>query len=297
MYKYSGVFGICFFAVSGCTSIVGGPKNSLEPDRDFSKIIIDETLDASRLKGLVQSGNISEAERNAVVQARLAEIDVLYFDYEARIFSELRQGNFAASFAQIAIGGAGSLASTEVSQNLSALSSVLAGSKAAFDKDILLDQTMQAYITQMRANRAAVKARILTNISNDHPGYTLQAAISDLEDYQSAGTLGAAVSALTQAAGDQEKIANVELDGAENVVFRQISAKVTPIGRNLATWLNQGTSATDKKARLAQVSSCYTPLPGPKPPSLVQFLPVSGNFPEIEAQVISCLKKNFGVTI
>ncbi|MEO1748652.1 MAG: hypothetical protein AAFR27_08555, partial [Pseudomonadota bacterium] len=79
----------------------------------------------------------------------------------------------------------------------------MSGSQAAYQRDVLLDQTLQATISQMRADRSTVKARIVGRYDANQLEYTLQMALSDLADYERAGTLSSALSSISGTASEQ----------------------------------------------------------------------------------------------
>ena len=203
--------------LAACSSVQQDPGGTITPDRDsLEELVIEQTLDPQNLVNLADSWRLTKARRNAIIQARLAEIDILYYRNERDISREVRSGNFGFSLAKIFVGGIGSQAAEATAQSLNALSAVLEGAKSAYDRDILLEQSMEAFVSQMRANRAAVKARIVSRYNDESTAYTLQMALSDLTAYQQAGTLDAALSGITEIANKNEKEAQEELRSTED---------------------------------------------------------------------------------
>jgi hypothetical protein len=299
LVKFSGyLFALMF--LSACASSVGAPRTSINPNRDFATIIINNTLDATELANLVRAGSIGEQKRNEIVQARMAEIDVLYFEYENKVSNEIRQGNFAVTFAEIVVGGVGSLSSGGVSQNLSALSSAISGTKAAFDKDLLLDQSIQAFVSQMRANRAAVKTLIVERLRSGPAEYTLQLALSDLAEYQQAGTLASALAGITQSAQIEENKATDALRSEEHKsIFRSNPVNASARAIRLRDWIRSGTSPQEKADRSRMATLCYDKVG--KPQGYVDigfepFLKTSNSYPKLEVRVVDCLEVEQGVT-
>ena len=272
-------------------------------------MVIDETLSKRNLTGtekspidLADPASFSKSRRNAIIQARLAEIDVLYYRYESGLSREVRQGNFGFSLAKIVVGGVGSQVSEATSRGLSALGAALEGTKAAYDKDVLLDQSLQAFIAQMRANRSAVKARIVSRYSAEPVNYTLQMALSDLADYEQAGTLSSALAGLTQSAQTQQQINDTELRSTENRVIRTSRpAAFTPRVRKLLVWIESGTSPDEIKARQDNATACYneadkSSMPNPNLNTTL-FFGTSQKYKEVEDQVFKCLVEKFNYSI
>lgn len=153
-------------ALSACDAgFTGTPRASINPDLDFNGLIITSTLNEARLAALAQQPFVDAITRNTIIEARMAEIDVLYYEYENNITSEIRRGNFLTSLGGILVGAAGAQASGRAGQNLSALSGVISGGSAAYQKEVSLDQSVQAFISQMRASRNTLKEQVLGKLS------------------------------------------------------------------------------------------------------------------------------------
>lgn len=246
---------------------------------------------------LSQPGVLGVQDRNAIIQARLSEIDILYYRYENRITNEIRTNNYGANVVQMALGGAGALTTGDVSRTLSAVSAFATGVKVSYDRDLLLDQSMQAFIAQMRANRASIKSKIVSRMSADAGSYTLQAAVSDLAEYQQAGTLAAGLSGITQSAQVQEQFASSELKTVENrVIFRREPASPSKIAVRIRDWIRGGASEAERVLRNKQAKQCFEA--AEKPDDLTEFAPFlirSEKYPKTEKAVVACLSTKFNV--
>ena len=300
MSKFSWV---CILVLAGCASSQGTPERTINPDRaSLESMVIEQTLSSGNLTGAANPASFSKSRRNAIIQARLAEIDVLYYRYESGLSREVRQGNFGFSLAKIVVGGVGSQVSEATSRGLSALGAALEGTKAAYDKDVLLDQSLQAFIAQMRANRSAVKERIVDRYDVDPTDYTLQMALSDLADYEQAGTLSSALAGLTQSAQKQQEINDSALRSTEDRVIRTSRpAAFTPRVRKLLVWIESGTSPDEIKARQDNATSCYneadkSSMPNPNLNTTL-FFGTSQKYKEVEDQVFKCLVEKFNYSI
>jgi hypothetical protein len=97
-------------------------------------------------------------------------------------------------------------------------------------KDIYYTKTIPAIITQMEANRSAVKLTIFLGLKQPDADYPLIRAESDLIELSDAGSLNAAVSKITQAATTQKTQAQDE------IVNRMTMSKTANSSR-LRAWL------------------------------------------------------------
>ncbi len=294
---------VASFVLASCATTSDQSPRSLSDTRDFESLIVNGTLDSISPTEIQYPESLSETRRNSIIQARLAEIDVIYYRYESAISRDVRQGNFGFSLAEILVGGAGAVASKGTSQGLSAASAALAGTRSAYNKDILLDQSLQAFITQMRANRATVKSKILERLESSVTDYTLQAALSDLAQYEQAGTLGSALAGITEAAQSNERAAAGVLATTEERVF-QVDTRRTPQvfgvhGRSLADYLANGTFPTTREERFALLTQCYNGIAGNGAVSLGEFIPVADDpaNASLAQAVKNCMSTTFQINI
>lgn len=203
----------------------GAPPMSLregsEQRRDPLAIAVAETLTEDAIRNAVRTNDV--ATRNQVVYARLAELDRLYFEYERSIGTEARTAGLGAALAAVGIGVGGTLTTAATASRLfSAGSSLIAGAQTAFSEQVLADRTLQALVSQMRANRDRIKARIILSLRRNITEYPLLAGLMDLELYRHAGTIQGALTALSETAAAEEQTRRRELNTTEERV-RNIS--------------------------------------------------------------------------
>lgn len=291
---------ISLTAITGCATIEQ-PTSSIDPKRDFNARVVNTTLNSLQDAEIVNPGSITTTRRNSIIQARLAELDILYNEYERQLSNDIRSGNFGFSLAQLLVGTAGTLSGASASQNLSAASAVLAGSQAAYDRDILLDQTLQAAVSQMRANRNNIKTRILQRFSSSTTEYTLQMALSDLTAYEQAGSLSSALASISEAAADQRQVSEATLEVAENelVVVRSVKTQNFRVhGRGLAQYLTSGSFPVEQTERFSLLNDCYTrSVATSSSTTLGEFIPTADSNPTEVAEVISCMKSRYQIHI
>ena len=145
-------------------------------------------------------------QRNLIVQTRLYEIDLRYQEFERNLLLESRNVDFVAQIGELGVDIAGSFVGGNASQILSAISAGITGSQAAFNERMLFDRTIQALVSQMRADRATLKRDIILRLNQSITRYPVMQALTDVADYRAAGTLlGAVIGLAARAADEAEK--------------------------------------------------------------------------------------------
>lgn len=302
MIKYVSVAAIGLSLLGGCDAgLQGGPKESINPDRDFNEIIINGTLNKERLEFLARLPVVDAATRNAIVEARMAEIDVLYFEYETNISAEIRRGNFATSLAGIVIGAVGGQASGAAAANYAALGGVLSGASAAYQKEVLLDQSVQAFVSQMRANRNTKKTEILGKLAQAGTVYTLQSALSDLAAYHQAGTLASAVAGITEKAQQEEQDSKNTLQSKEISVrsdrAQTVSAPAPKSAslNSITSYVAGGGTDAEQRTRNTQANTCFDEAEvANKPPTFTDYILAGDSYLELGTAITACLNTRFG---
>lgn len=253
------------FALAGCEATIRG-EPAAEFDRakpeaaeSFEEVIVNAALDPARLRTLVTAG-ATEAERNRVIYARMAEIDALYATYERELTKELRESGFVGALAELAVDTAGALTGRQASQILSAISAGLTGAQTAVEKELLIDRTVQAFISHMRAGRSAVKRRILLKLIAPASAYPLEAAVSDLSAYRQAGTLTGALVGVAAAASEVEATRRADLNAAESAVIRGRFGE-TEDAAVLLTYIGTEDGVRTADERLLRLQSLFEGLP------------------------------------
>jgi hypothetical protein len=160
----------------------------------------------------VLSNAISNPDRrNAFVAAKMFIIDRNYNLYESKLGKENEFANLATSIASLGVSTAGATIPVgQTTKILAAVATGITGSKAAFDRDVLLTQTIQVVQTQMRADRALAAQTIRTRMSCSIGEYPLFLAMSDLESYRQAGTLEYALTSLAKLSAKAESDATAK---------------------------------------------------------------------------------------
>ena len=195
---------------------VGDRKEQTVGDRKEQTVGDRKEQTVSIIKGC-KKNNKSEEERmnirNAFIEMRLAVIDVRFQDWIRELAGEDAYFSIGVDYAEIGIGGIGTLATGGVSQVLSAISTGLASAQSSYSATALHDQTIVALAAQMHANREDIaKNRIFKRWHFDTMKYPLWVARQDLEAYQFAGSLPGAIAAtLSDAQSKAEQVKRDDL--------------------------------------------------------------------------------------
>ncbi|ABE41312.1 hypothetical protein [Rhodopseudomonas pseudopalustris] len=170
-------------ALTGCVFVTDGPKRlyPVDVEAEMVRQAIGR-LDLSRLAN-------SAADRNAFIAARMYAIDMQYTAYESALTRERQNVGFGAAAATLGLTTASGLLAPVATKNiLTGAAGFITGTRAAYDNDVLLAQSVQWIQSQMRAKRGEIYGRIVSGMQLSTSEYPLAAALSDLEAYYRAGT-------------------------------------------------------------------------------------------------------------
>lgn len=227
-------------AVTGCASFKGYPER-LPPE-----------------PALVEQGSavailncVDETCRNTKVAARMYGIDVNFSQFEEKLFQQMREAGFSTDVLTLGVTSAGAASGGAAASVLSAIGAGITGSRAAFEKEVLGDKTLPAIHSSMRANRAHVRARILTGLSKPLKDYPPGVALTDLEDYYASGTVLSALIGITERAATAAHEAEQQLVNITG--FASTDAANFLYGYAVA----DGLSDAEKRDRLNRIAAQY----------------------------------------
>ena len=169
--------------------------------------------------------------RNEIIAQRMYAIDVQYTQYETALTREVQEVGFGALTTAGALGTASTLFTPVVTKSiLSALSTAVLATKGHYDSEILLAQTIRTIQKQMRASRNLISAGITAKMPQSVADYPLLIAMSDVEDYYSAGTLTTGVIDTSTTVGIRENETRII---KEDVTQAPAAARATVLQRAL----------------------------------------------------------------
>lgn len=186
----------------GCASMQGGPDHAAG---DASSAAVIDADYAAAISEYTVAG-VSESRRAAVregyVTRRAARIDRAYSSFRQDLYAQRTQSAIGLDVATMTLTAiAAAVGDSGVKTGAAALAGGLVGGKASIDKNLYFDRTLPALLTQMDSGRLDVRARLLAGLLLPTSGYSLMQADADLSDYQAAGTVAGAITAMTDQAG------------------------------------------------------------------------------------------------
>lgn len=195
------------FAVGGCSTFRGAPKPLLEQKIADSTAFVDAEAELRTLATTVDMN-----QRNAAMLKLMALADVRYMHFRNDIVNDRKGTRSAANGLLLMTDIAATLTkSVGVKDNYIALSALISGGENIYDKEYLLDRTINALVAQMDANRKARQVEIYRRMDDPITRYPSQAAFADTLEYYYAGTLNGALMGVQQSAAEQERRSDAEL--------------------------------------------------------------------------------------
>lgn len=203
---------VALFSVSGCARdpipFLNGPSPYLTGPRNYMSEAeenhILEEQDLSRVSS-VETSIRDEPARNKFVTAKMFIIDRNYNLYETNLAKENEFANFFGSLSSLGVStAAATIPAGQTTKVLAAVVTGITGAKTAFDRDVLLTQTIQTVQSQMRTDRANQAKVLISRMACELDRYPLYMALTDLEAYRQAGTFESALSGLAKATAKAE---------------------------------------------------------------------------------------------
>lgn len=194
--------------VTGCATVIGGHPEPILDDQE-QLAALAPVMSASAATNCVSKP--SEICRNQVVGARMQAADLRFAAFERAMFSQDRQLGFGTSVASSILSAGATATTGDVARTLSALTSVLLGTKTAYDKELLAERTAVAIHTAMRARRAQVGLRLRKGLVKSHADYPVVVALADVNEYIEAGSVLGALVGITESVGQEARKTQDEL--------------------------------------------------------------------------------------
>lgn len=181
--------------LSGCLPSTRAPER-LYPvayEMDLMRSSQDELI--RRYYELFYSSPIqAKTIRNEIIAQRMYAVDVQYTIYETALTREGQEVGFGALTTAEGLSTAATLVTPAATKSiLSAAATGVLAVKGHYESEILLAQTMRTIQKQMRASRNVIATNISTRMNLSVADYPLTVAMSDVEEYFSAGTVTSGV--------------------------------------------------------------------------------------------------------
>lgn len=151
--------------------------------------------------------------RNAIINELILIVNHNYHAYEGGMIAGKARNNFYTGALRTSLETAGALITVaDTTKVLSGLAAFTGTIHESSDKEFFFDNTIDALIIQMRADRAKALFRLLEGRDADYASYSIETAIGDITDYYRAGTLASAIVSISKSASAEETTAIERLD-------------------------------------------------------------------------------------
>lgn len=210
--------------VTGCSTMAGYPDQSGDPKAELQTL---QSYWAPR-KLAEYAATPSRALRDEIVNGRLRATDLQFGLWQRALVTDTMKLSTGGDITSLAVTTAATITSSIHAKTiLSAIATALTGAKAAINKDVFYDKTVPVLLAQMIAMRKQVLVRLRTGLSQEITDYSLNRALTDVDDYYAAGTITAALAGITEAAGKSsgdaakalETIATYGMDAEGNELY------------------------------------------------------------------------------
>jgi hypothetical protein len=197
-----------------CTKIETGCTQVGEP-RVGSWLEHINTCQVTQTQTQIQLIRQCEVLRNAIIGELILIADHNYHAYEGGMIAGRAKNNFYTGALRTSLETAGALITVaNTTRVLSGLAAFTGTIHESSDKEFFFDNTIDALIIQMRADRATALAQLLNGRKAGYGDYSIEMAIGDITNYYRAGTLASAIVSISKSASAAEAIANEEVKQA-----------------------------------------------------------------------------------
>lgn len=201
------LFFLCGVAIllAGCASFAGRPEpvtpaqETIQVVRKYPRaeaIKIFFLSDNSAREGLTR-----RQWRDMIVDVYIHAADARYHSFLSQLSQQTKGVNLGHDLLILGLSGGASVAGKSTANALSAAVAGLAGSRTAISKELYFEKTLPALIAGMETARSKQKNAIYSRLrTEDVDSYTLGAALSDIDGYESAASLDGGIAQVTAAA-------------------------------------------------------------------------------------------------
>lgn len=221
-------------AAAACAPLTGYPDSAIDPQtelnslQDYLKPEVISNYNASNND--VRGGLTRQAYRDQIVYARMRSTDIQYTEFKKALVKDNSVFDIGSDWLVLGLNALGATTGGAATKSaLHAASGGIIGARGAVDKDLFYQKTLPALIAQMDAGRATVRVTIETGLQDGPEKYPLSKAIVDLGNYETAGSIPAAISAIVTDAGakaDKAAQSFTLLRGEEFIPGRQKTAGI-----------------------------------------------------------------------
>jgi hypothetical protein len=197
-------------AVCGCSTIRGTPERY----QATQAIVAAIDLTPGDIASLVTA--TTRDERNALQNKTLAVIDLQFHEFVRNLSADRSDSSTAVAGTTLGASTAGAFVeSVKAKTNYALFGAGVVGAFGIVDKNYFYEKTVPALVAAMGAARASILVRIRNGQAEALTSYDGVAALQDIEDYFSAGTVLSAIAEITARADSDKKDALTEIRSLE----------------------------------------------------------------------------------
>ncbi len=183
----------------GCASFEGMPRPATSAMAQTN--MDDVAAVQAEIEAASGDPSLQRAIRNDSVWAHIRAADEQYRRFLISLNKTSKGTNLGLDVAGILVSSVGAVAKSAANE-LSAAAAGIAGTRGSINRELYFEKTIPAIEASMQANRLRIKTQIATHLINDDVArYPLQQALADLNDYQLAASLNAAIQEITTRSG------------------------------------------------------------------------------------------------
>jgi hypothetical protein len=197
-------------SVTGCASFEGQPRPVISVGMS-EQVLKEYEVPAILRKYGGLSGRAQRAYRNEVIGVYVQAIDARYDEFTANLSTENKGTNLGFDTLLIGLVGAAALSPTDAA-DIAAVTTGVIGLRGSIDKNLYYERTLPALVAAMDAERYRVRTSIEGHKADDTSEYPLASALVELQEYQQAGSLLRAISAVTDAAAADRRDAKQDFE-------------------------------------------------------------------------------------
>lgn len=152
--------------------------------------------------------------RNRFVTGRIVQIDLRYIQFIRSLTTDRQKIDAASDLTQLTLNLAGTLAGgARAKTNLAAAAAGIGGAKQTIDKDFYYQESIDALVGTMNARRKEVLIGILRGLATKSiDQYPFELALTQLQEYEAAGSINGALRFINTQSADQEKRNDAKLN-------------------------------------------------------------------------------------
>ncbi|MDP1899966.1 MAG: hypothetical protein Q8K96_05885 [Rubrivivax sp.] len=189
-------------AGTACSTLRGTPERY----QSTESVVASIDLTADDVAALAVADN--QTERNRLQNKALAVIDLRFHDFVRALAADRADGSATVAGTTLGASTAGAFVdSVKAKTNYALFAAGVVGAFGIVDKNYFYEKTVPALVAGMRAARAKVLLRMRQGQIEALANYNGVAALQDLEDYYTAGTVLAAIAEVTARAEDDAALA------------------------------------------------------------------------------------------